>query len=416
MYAIKVELKLNNSEKTLINSHIGFSRFCYNYALSIYNQLDHKQYKGSSSKKIDLIKKIFTNVTKKNPNFAWTSVLSSRVYQNAFRALKSAFSRHWKGLGGLPKFKKKKHPGSFTVDSSNGVILQEGGYRIKLPTLGVFRTTESIPKCVSQTYTISKRGERYYVSFAINAELIPPISHEVFEPVGIDVNLSDGKYCVISDGKMIAFPKPLKAAITKLEKLQYHNRNKQLGNRKQGISPSNNARKYYQKLARLHKKIADARNDFLQKLTTSLAKKYRHIKLETLNIKGMMANGKLAMHIADASFYKFKTLLLNKADSHGGFVESVNQWYPSSKLCSNCGDRKSDLKLSDRVYCCQQCNLIIDRDLNSAINLKLATEEHITNRAGSARINACGHDTADGHGKSKNTRKQEVNTEVNNFG
>ena len=187
MYAIKVELKLNNKEKTLMNQHIGFSRFCYNYALSIYNQLNHKQYRGSSSKKIDLIKKIFTNVTKKNPALAWTMKMSSRVYQNAFRALKSAFSRHWKGNGGFPKFKKKKHPGSFTVDSSNGLILQQGGTQVKLPTLGTFRTTEAIPKCVSQTYTVSKRGDRYYVSFAINAELIPPMSHEVFEPVGIDV-------------------------------------------------------------------------------------------------------------------------------------------------------------------------------------------------------------------------------------
>ena len=416
MYAIKVELKLNNKEKTLMNQHIGFSRFCYNYALSIYNQLNHKQYRGGSSKKIDLIKKIFTNVTKKNPALAWTMSMSSRVYQNAFRALKSAFSRHWKGHGGFPKFKKKKHPGSFTVDSSNGVILQQGGCQVKLPTLGTFRTTEAIPKCVSQTYTVSKRGERYYVSFAIDAELIPPMNHEVFEPIGIDVNLTDGKYCVISDGTMVTFPKPLKAAITKLKKLQYHNRNKQLGNQKEKISPSNNARKYYKKLARFHKKVADSRNDFLEKLTTDLARKYRYIKLETLNIKGMMANGKLAMHIADASFYKFKTLLQNKVLTHGGNVDSVDQWYPSSKLCSNCGHKKLDLKLSDRVYCCDECGFYLDRDLNSAINLKLATEEHIINRVGSVRINACGHETADGHGKSSNTRKQEVNTEVDNFG
>ncbi len=416
MYAKKVELKLNNAEKTLMNQHLGFSRFCYNYALSIYNQLDHKQYQGGSSKKIDLIKKIFTNITKKNPAFAWTNEMSSRVYQNAFRALKTAFSRYWKGNGGLPKFKKKKHPGSFTVDSSNGAILQAGGQKVKLPTLGKFKTFEPIPKCVSQTYTVSKRGDRYYVSFSINAELIPPIQHEVFDPVGIDVNLSDGKYCVISDGTMVTFPKPLKAAIIKLEKLQYHNRNKQLGNRKEKISPSNNARKYYKKLAIFHKKVADARNDFLQKLTTDLAIKYRYIKLETLNIKGMMANGKLAIHIADASFYKFKTLLINKANTYGGFVESVDQWYPSSKLCSNCGSKKTDLKLSERVYKCKKCNSILDRDLNSAINLKLAEEEHITNRVGSIRINACGHHTADGDGKSFDARKQEVNIKVDNFG
>ena len=350
-----------------MNQHIGFSRFCYNYGLGLYKQIDHKQYKGGSSKKIDLIRKVFTNVTKKNPNFAWTNKMSSRVYQNTFRALKSAFSRKWKGNGGFPKFKRKKNPGSFTVDASSGVILQSGGKKVKLPTLGTFRIKEAIPKCLSQTYTVSKKGDRYFVSFSINAELIPPIQHTVLEPVGIDVNLSDGKYCVISDGTTTTFPKPLKIAITKLKKFQYHNRNKQLGNRKLGINKSNNAQKYYSKLAKLHKKVADKRNDFLQKLTTDLARKYRHIKLETLNIKGMIANRKLSLHVADASFYKFKSLLQNKAKTHGGAVESVDMWYPSSKLCSSCGNKKNDLKLKDRVYRCTNCNTIICRDLNSSI-------------------------------------------------
>ncbi len=410
MYAIKVELKLNNKEKTLMNRHLGLNRFCYNYGLSIYEQLDHQQYKGGSSKKIDFIKKVFTNVTKKNPEFEWTKTMSSRVYQNAFRALKTAFSRYWQGLGKRPAYKKKKHPGSFTVDSSNGVILQEGGYQIKLPTLGTFRTKENIPKCVAQTYTVSKKGNKYYVAFAINAELIPPICHEVFEPVGLDVNLTDGKYCVLSDGTNIAYPKPLKAAKTKLRKLQYRNRNKQLGNKKQGIPASNNARKYYQKLAKLQKQIADQRNDFLQKLTTQLAKKYRHLKLETLNIKGMMANCQLAFHLCDASFYKFKTLLENKVKVYGGTVESVDMWFASSKLCSSCGKKKIDLKLKDRTYNCD-CGLSICRDLNSSINLKNAPLDKIVARVGSTRSNACGHDTADGRGS-----KQEVNTVVNNYG
>lgn len=397
MYAIKVELKLNNQEKSLMNKHIGFSRFCYNYALSLYNHIDHEKYQGGSSKKIDLIRKLFTNYTKKQPEFSWTKKMSSRVYQNAFRNLKSAFSRFFKGLGGYPRYKKKKHPGSFTVDSSNGVILQEGGDFIKLPTLGTFRTFESIPKCVSQTYTVSKQADKYYVALTINAELIPPIVHEVHEPVGVDVNLTDGKYCVLSDGTTVAYPKPLKAAITKLRELQYHNRNKQLGNRKQGMAASNNARKYYRKLAKLQKQIADRRNDFLQKLTTDLARKYRHLKIETLNIKGMMANKKLAFHIGDASFYKFQTLLQHKALTHGGIVESVDQWFPSSKLCSQCNSKKSDLKLKDRSYHCQ-CGLSICRDLNSAINLKLATLDKIVARVGSTRSNVCGQVVADNLG------------------
>ena len=385
MYAIKVELKLNNREKTLMNQHIGFSRFIYNYGLSIYNQIDHQELKGGTSKKLDLIKKVFTNVTKKNPEFAWTKKMSSRVYQNAFRNLKKAYSRYWQGLGKRPRYKQKRHPGSFTVDSSNGVILQQGGKQVKLPTLGTFRTQEDILKCVAQTYTVSKRGDKYFVAFALNAELSPPISHQVFEPVGLDVNLTDGKYCVVSDGTEVTYPKPLKAAITKLRRLQFHNRHKQLGNRKKGIPASNNARKYYRKLAKFQKKVADRRNDFLQKLTTDLARKYQHLRLETLNIKGMMANHQLAFHLADASFYRLKSLLLNKAITHGGVVESVDMWYPSSKLCSQCGSNKTDLKLSDRVFHCSSGCKPICRDLNSSINLANAPEDQIVNKIGSAR-------------------------------
>lgn len=399
MYAIKVELKLNNREKTLMNKHLGFSRFCYNYALSIYNQLDHQEYSGGSSKKIDLIRKVFTNLTKNNPDFAWTKQMSSRVYQNAFRNLKKAFSRYWEGLGGRPRYKQKKYPGSFTVDSSNGVILQKSGRHVKLPTLGSFRTFEAIPKCMAQTYTVSKRANKYYVSFAINAELIPPIAHEVLEPVGLDVNLTDGKYCVLSDGTEITYPKPLKKAITKLRKLQFHNRNKQLGSRKNKVLASNNARKYYKKLAKLHFAVAESRNDFLQKLTTDLARKYRHIKLETLNVKGMLANKKLAFHVADASFYRFKTLLENKAKTYGGIVESVDMWYPSSKLCSQCHNKKTDLKLKARLYVCDNpgCKTIC-RDLNSAINLKIAPLDKIVARVGSTRSNACEQVVADNLG------------------
>lgn len=263
MYAIKVELKLNNREKTMMNQHLEFSRFCYNFGLSLYNQLDHREYPGGSSKKIDLIKKVFTNHLKTLPEFSWTKQLSSRVYQNAFRNLKKAFSRFFKSLGKYPRYKRKKDKSSFTVDSSNGVILQQGGKKIKLPTLGTFRTKEAIPKCVAQTYTVSKKSDKYYVAFVIDAELIPPILARVINPIGLDVNLTDGKYCVLSDGTEITYPKPLSAAKTKLRKLQYHDRNKQLGNKQTGQVTSNNTRKYYKKLAKLQLQVASIRNDFL---------------------------------------------------------------------------------------------------------------------------------------------------------
>ncbi len=180
--------------------------------------------------------------------------------------------------------------------------------------------------------------------------------------------------------------------------MQFHNRNKQLGNRKKGILASKNALKYYRKLARLQKKIADKRIDFLQKLTTDLARKYRHLKVETLNIQGMLTNHKLAFHIADASFYKFKSLLEAKAVTHGGIVESVDTWYPSSKLCSQCGLKKTDLKLNDRIFDCAAGCKPICRDLNSSLNLAAAPEDKITTRVGSTRSHACGQAVADNLG------------------
>ncbi|MGK7936667.1 MAG: RNA-guided endonuclease InsQ/TnpB family protein [Xenococcaceae cyanobacterium] len=281
--------------------------------------------------------------------------------------------------------------------------------------MGRFEKVFCSPKCVAQTYTVSKRGDKYFVAFAINAELIPPIQHEVFDPVGLDVNLTDGKYCVLSDGTEITYPKPLKAAITKLRKFQYHNRHKQLGDRRKGIRASNNARRYYRKLSKLQKKVADRRNDFLQKLTTNLTGKYRHLKVETLNIQGLLANHKLAFHIADASFYKLKSLLEAKAVTHGGIVESVDLWYPSSKLCSQCHQKKTDLRLKDRIFTCHHGCQPIGRDLNSSLNLANAPFDKIVSRVGSTRINACGLSSADTLGNWIYPKKQEVNTKVNNF-
>ncbi len=151
-------------------------------------------------------------------------------------------------------------------------------------------------------------------------------------------------------------------------------------------------------------RVSKKRNDFLQKLTTDLARKYRHIRLETLNIKGLMQNKKLAFHFADASFYKFKRLLQNKALSYGGIVESVNMFYPSSKLCSQCQRKKTDLKLKDRIYVCSnaKCKPIC-RDLNSSLNLANALPEYIIDKIGSVRPEyACLQEVADNLGRSRN--------------
>ena len=159
MYAIKRELKLNNKEKSFMKGCAGFSRFVYNHGLSLLKATwDIAEISGSDSKRLDAIKKVFTNITKKQTEYLWTNKYSSRIYQHAFINLKKAFSR-WRSpkiKAELPRFKKKKHHCSLTVDSSNGKVLVTEGKKIKIPTLGTFRLKEAIPNklCFSDLYYI----------------------------------------------------------------------------------------------------------------------------------------------------------------------------------------------------------------------------------------------------------------------
>ena len=172
MYALKLELKLNNSERKIMARHAGYARFCYNLARTLY--LGVMDIKVSRTRKIALIKKTFTNFIKKQPEYQWTNTLSSRVYQNAFIAFNSALERFFSGVSGFPNFKRKKCGDSFTVDSSNGPIFLMARKRIKIPTLGTFRLKEAIRyNCCSQTFTISRTADKWYVSFTIKADKIP---------------------------------------------------------------------------------------------------------------------------------------------------------------------------------------------------------------------------------------------------
>jgi putative transposase len=179
MYAIKRELKLNNKQRTLMAQHAGYSRMVYNYGLSLYSQLDHNEFKGGLTKKLGVIKKVLTNFTSKKPEFTWMKKLSSKVYQSALQDLHSAFSRFFKGLG--------KYKASFTVYDGNGVVVLAAGNKIKIPTLGTFTLKESLDaRYVTQTFTISKKGDRWFVAFSVNAQRIPPLFHEK-PKVGIDL-------------------------------------------------------------------------------------------------------------------------------------------------------------------------------------------------------------------------------------
>ena len=356
MFAVKRALKLNNNEATLMARHAGFRRVVFNFGLSLRTQM-YSEGKFTDSKVINEVKKVLTNYVKKKPEFVWMNGLSSRVYQNALIDLKDAFSRYRSGSSGHPKFASRRDGQSFTVDSSNGKVLLNAGKTIKIPTLGTFRLFEPLEcSLISQTFTISKEGNRWFVSFCVDAERLPVQQSE--DSVGIDVGIKS--FATLSTQQVFDAPKPLKQAKTKLATLQ-RQASKQ-------VKGSRNQRKTYNKIRQLHARIARIRLDFLHKLTTDLAKTFKLIKIENLNVKGMMANHKLSGAISDFGFYEFKRQLDYKCRMYGSRLILVDQWFPSPKTCSNCGSKK-DMPLSVRTFDCSACGISLDRDFNASVNI-----------------------------------------------
>ena len=391
MYAIKRQLKLNNKEVSMMRRLAGFKRFVYNYGIDlIVASWSDKRLTENDTKRIDAIKKVFISITMQKPEYEWMKKYPSTIYQSAFLDLKKAFSRWRNGLAEFPKKKSKKKSDSFTVYKTSGIYPEKGkpallftnrvviekGKRIKLPGLSTYRLKEAINFiCSSQTFTVSRTADKWFVSFALNAEKLPPIIHPV-QKIAIDLGVKCLATC--SDGSKYEMPLSIQKAKTKLEKEQWRNRHKVLGNKKLKIQASSNAKKYYIHLALRHARIANIRLDTTQKMTTDISRKAHLIRLEDLNVKGMMANHKLAEAISNNCFYEIRRQLIYKQAHYGTRVELVDRFYPSSKMCSVCRHIQP-MKLSDRMFKCQNvaCNHVLCRDENASLNLVNAPKNKV---------------------------------------
>ncbi len=419
MYSLKRELKLNNKEVSLMKGCSGFKRWVYNWALKLVKaSWEFKDIKASDAKRLDAAKKIFTNQVMQRPEYTWMKEYPSTIYQSAFQALKDAFSRWRKRLGEMPVFKQKRKGDSFTVYKTAGVYPERGKPALPFPNRVVlsdkkiqlpgikqnFRLKESIPYiCASQTFTVSRSADRWFVSFALDAQKLPPLFHPKGK-VGIDLGVK--AFATLSDGTVVNSPSPMRKAKTKLGKLRWRNRNKQLGDSRLEIRKSKNAEKYYVRLARQQSRIANQRQDFLHKTTTEIAKTYSVVRIEALNVQGMIANQKLALAVSDCGFYEFRRQLDYKQAHYGYRLEVVDRWFPSSKTCSSC-NHLQPMPLKERVFDCQRCGIKIDRDLNASINLENAPEEKIGKAI--PESNACGQVAADSPGRNRKKTSKKSN-------
>jgi putative transposase len=279
------------------------------------------------------------------------------------KQVESAFTRFFREKKGFPNFKSKKNPiqsfpipQSYYVDFENDII--------KLPKLGnvkavLHRRFEGNLK----TATVSRTSTgKYYISILVDDEKPIPEKQEFIAEttIGVDVGITD--FANLSNGEKIENPKYLKASLKKLKALQ-----RQVSRKVKG---SNNRRKAIYKLAKLHEKITNQRNDFQNKLSFKLICENQAIALETLNVNGMIKNHHLAQSISDASWSSFVAKLQYKAEWSGKTILRIGRFQPSSKVCNNCGYYNRDLTLKVREWFCPECNTFHDRDVNAAINIK----------------------------------------------
>ena len=225
--------------------------------------------------------------------------------------------------------------------------------------------------------SVSKRGGRWQASLTVERADLPIPSPPKGGSVGIDLGVKE--LATLSDGTVIHNPHALKSNLRRLKKAQ-----RNLSRKRKG---SNRRRKAGARVARLYARVANLRSDALNKTTTVLAHTYADISIEDLNVAGMVKNHGLAQSIQDAAFAEFRRQLTYKTARTGTRLHVIDRWYPSSKTCSNCGTVKAKLSLSERVYHCEECGLVIDRDLNAAINIQVAgsAPETLNARGGSGR-------------------------------
>lgn len=356
--AHKIRLYPNNVQSTYFAKSCGIARFAYNWGLAEWKRC----YEAGKIVNEGILRKKLNAV--KREEFPWMLEVTKCAPQLAIKDdLKNAFKNFFAKRAGFPKFHKKGINDSFSLSNDQFKVNDKF---VQVPHIGNVRLAENLRfegKILKAT--ISRTADKWHIS--IQVELSEETTHtSENQAVGVDLGVS--VLATLSDGEKITGAKASRKYENKLRRL-----NQELSRRKgakNGEKQSHNFKKTKRKVSRLYVKMADIRADDTHKLTTTLTQKFNLIGIEDLNVKGMMSNRKLARSVADMSFFEFRRQLDYKAAARKSQIIVADRWFASSKTCSNCGEVKSELALSERMYHCEVCTFNCDRDINAAINLK----------------------------------------------
>ena len=363
-------IKTHKQALCLNNEGVEFSLRCSAYARQAWNSAlaDFKDGldRGEFMIWTTLLRRFNS---RKKEEFPWAMDLPQVVSKNSIRSLGISLQDFFrrKSFSSFPKFKSRWSSKSFclVVGNYEGTLKEEKVWFPKLKQwVKTFEPLRFKGKIVK--VTIKQEGKRWFacVSVRLQESDLPKPFSERKDSVGIDLGLTT--FATLSDGRTFKHPKPLK---TLLRKLRHLDKAISRSRKVHGSKFSNRRRKLREQRAQLYLKIRYIRNHFQHELSTFLVRNYKRIVVEDLNIQGMVRNKRLARAILEASWKSFLDKLRYKCEWYGVELEVVDRWFPSTKTCSSCGFVKPNMDLGVREYVCDNCNLVIDRDLNAAVNL-----------------------------------------------
>jgi putative transposase len=365
--AIKIRLYLNNEQEQKINSLLGSYRFVFNQCLQYKKQRYDSEKQNTSLSDLGH----FFHQELRNENI-WLKEHNTKVLKQSIINLEQAYKNFFKQNKGFPKFKSKHNEQKvrFPQEAVASKTFNEDSSRLNLTKTIKDLKFECSDRDKQHLYknkqgiksvTITKtKSNKYFATILIDGDLLRTIDKPNNTSIGIDLGIKN--LLTFSDGQSIDNPKWIRTNEKQLKKLQ-----KQLSKK---IKGSNNRNKERLKLAKLHEKIKNQKQDFLHNITTRIINENQVIILEDLNVSGMLKNHKIAKSIQELGLYELRRQLEYKSNWYGRELVFVSRWYPSSKTCCECGWKNENLTLKDREFICEECGNVIDRDLNASVNIK----------------------------------------------
>lgn len=361
----KVELAPNNKQRSLLQQCAGTARWTYNWALA----KEKENYEATGKFLFDgELRRQLTQL--KQTDFPWLCKYSNNVTKQAVKDCSIALRNFFRKNAEFPTFKsKRKTRPSFYHDP---VKLKVSETHVQLEKIGRVRLKERgrVPLDVTyQNPRITCDNGRWFISVAADFECTDASASSA--PIGIDLGVKD--LAIVSDGQVFKNinkskrMKQLRKRVKRLQRRASRHYAEEVGSR---CKKSRGLLKLEKEVRLVNKKIRDQHTNHIHQMTSKLVKtKPEFIVIEDLNVSGMLKNHRLARAIQDQRLGEVRRQLEYKCNWYGVRLIVADRFYPSSKLCSDCGHKKPDLKLSDRVYRCTECGTVMDRDLNAAVNL-----------------------------------------------